>query len=144
MVFFHYLYYRMYRAYAARNEAPGVRTFQYLSLVLLFLLLGVWLLIEPCLGTAAAQSANGTTHRPWFWALLVGSVLLITFFRFSRTPFRAYEQRFSGYLTLNRRVKTWMLIVLPFAFFFGSAALRVFFFGGEAFGVPITGLFHGQ
>ena len=68
---------------------------------------------------------------------------LFSFLRFSRTPFHCYKQRFSGHTTLNRRVKMWMLIVLPFAFLFGSAALRVFLFGGEAFGIPITGLLRG-
>lgn len=143
MILFDYLYYRMCQACAARNDDPGVRTFQYVSLALLFVLLGSWLLVEPCLGTGAAQSANWATHRPWFWVLLLGGVLLFTFLRFSRTPFHFYEQRFSGHTTLNRRVKLWMLIVLPFAFLFGSIALRVALFGGEAFGTPITGLLRG-
>ena len=143
MILFDYLYYRMYRAYAARKDDPGLRTFQYVSLVLLFGLVGSWLLVEPCLGPGAAQSAQWATRRPWFWALLLGGVLLFTFLRFSRTPFHRYEQRFSGHTVLNQRVKLWMLIVLPFAFLVGSIVLRVLLFGGEAFGTPVTGLLRG-
>jgi hypothetical protein len=141
MIVFGYLYYRMYRAYAARNDTPGVRTFQYVSLVLFFLVGGVWLLVEPCLGNAAAQRA---LHRPGVWVLVIASVLLITFFGFSRTPFSRYEQRFAGHTALNQRVKTWLLIVLPFAFLFGSVAVRVFLFGGAVFGTPVTGLLRGH
>ena len=73
MILFDYLYYRMYRAYAARNDDPGVRTFQYVSLALFFVLLGSWLLVEPRFGTGAAQSAN--------WGSRYNGILLANSFR---------------------------------------------------------------
>jgi hypothetical protein len=92
------LKYRLYRAYAARNDDPGVRTFQYVSLVLFFGVLGVWILVEPCLGNTAAQAAARATHRPWFWVLLIGSVLLVTFFGFRGPRFIAMNSGLRGTL----------------------------------------------
>lgn len=144
MKFFEYLYYRMYEAYTKKNDSPVMRTFMYLTLVQ-FLIVGVILVyLEQGLiiGNALSKTQiENVKHSSIFWIVIILSIFLFTYLRFTKKDFSYYEQRYSKFHSLDKSIKMWMLVAFPLLFFFLSIFLIAPLFGGEIFGKEINGLF---
>ena len=143
MKVFSYLYYRMYKAYSDKNDSPLFRTFMYMTLVQFFIVGAILIYLEKILVTynALSQSyVNEIKQSYFFWGIIILSILLFTFFYFSRKSFSYYEGKFSKYYSLNKLIKIWMIIALPFFLFFSSISVYILLFGGQVLGNNITGV----
>lgn len=144
MKIFYYIYYRMYEAYSEKKDSPLFRTFMYMTL-LFFCIIGIMFIYleKIILATGILVESNIIAFKKsyFFWGLIIICTLAFTFLVFSRKKFVFYEQTFSKYTILNRSIKIWMLIVIPFFLLFSSIGLFIFLFGGEILGIQIKGLF---
>lgn len=146
MIFFEYLYYRMYQAYTDKNDSPLLRTFMYVSIVMYFFVMVVLIYLDRLLALSNnvfEVRLHAIRHSNIFVGTIIISILLFTYFRFTKKDFSYYEEKYSKCHSLNKSVKLWMLVVCPFLFFFLSIFLMVPLFGGEIFGKAIEGVFGG-
>ena len=123
MSFFEYLYYRMYNAYSEKNESPFFRTFMYMALVQFVLVIVLIIFIEKLLvmgGVFSDEVIDEIKRSYVFWTIIFLSIFTITYFGFSKKGIPYYEARFDKCYSLNRSVRIWMLVVLPFLFLFLS------------------------
>lgn len=144
MKFFEYLYYRMYQAYTKKNDSPVLRTFMYVSLIVFFIIMIMLIYLDKILiisNELSEDSSYEFRHSKSFLATIILSVLLFTYFRFTRKGFAYYEERYSKYYSLNKSIKNWMLIAFPVPFFFLGILLIAPLFGGTIFGIEIKGIF---
>lgn len=145
MSFFEYLYYRMYNAYTEKNDSPLFRTFMYMALVQFVLVVVLIIFIEKFLvigGVFSDKSIVEVKRSYMFWATIFLSIFIITYFGFSRKGIPYYEARFDKCYSLNRTVRIWMLVVLPFMFLFLSINIFILLFGGTIFGKEIIGILY--
>lgn len=144
MRFFEYLHYRMYAAYTKKNDSPILRTFMYVSLVMFFIVMIILIYLDKILSMSNGLSNEylyEIRHSKIFLGTVILSILLFTYFRFTRKDFSYYEERYSKCHSLNKSIKVWMLVVFPVPFFFLSIFLIAPLFGGEIFGTEIKGIF---
>jgi len=138
MIFFQYLYYRMYKAYKAKNDLPIMKTFMYVSWVRL------------CIGAVLFTYLRGLLLKFQTFkqieinkSIAIGFIALIlvsTYFLYGRNDFDFYENKFGQLDRLNKDVKIWMLIIFPILLFFGGLYLYVILFGGQVLGKSVKGL----
>ena len=141
---FSYIYYRMYIAYSKKNDSPMFRTFMYMTLLLFVLVIVFIIFTEKLLlvnGILSESRLNGIKRSYIFWIVIFLTIFGITFLRFSRKDISEYEKQFADCYLLNKKVKTWMLIVLPFFLFYLFINIYILLFGGHVLGKEIVGLF---
>lgn len=134
----------MYKAYEAKNDNPGLRSFMYISLCVAFIAFVIIIFTEKILNLLGIITGNLLPEmNPWLFRI---STLLLTsvysFFVFSRRDIKYYESLFENKEWLNTHIKIWMLILFPFVVLFGGTFLLVPLFGGEIMGEKIIGLFY--
>lgn len=141
MMFFKYLYYRMYKAYDEKNDRPAFRTFMYISLFHFFIGgLGI-LYIERILELFYMKNMTLLHKSPIIFNIVFFVVIsLYTYLVYSRKSFQYYECLFANKTWLNTHIKLWMIIVMPFIILFGGIHLSILLFGGEIFGKEIIGV----
>ena len=144
MRFLEYLYYRMYKAYAKKNDNPFWSTFFYLAGVQFTFIIIILIYLDKMLQVgnvvSDADLYNFKRSRV-LWIGLTIPIFLFTYFRFSKKDFVYYENQYSNYHSLNKSVKIWMLVFFPIFLLFFSIFVLVLLFGGEIVGKKITGLF---
>jgi cytosine/uracil/thiamine/allantoin permease len=147
MKFLRYLYYRMYNAYRDKNDTPIFRTFMYLTLFQ-FLITGAFLIYMEkllILGNILSEAEiDQINHSYLFWGIIILVIFSFTYFSFTCKDISYYNTRFSKAYKANKYIKVWMLIVLPFLFFFLSIALYIFLFGGEVIGDKVLGILNAK
>ncbi len=140
MILFNYCYFRMYKAYEAKNDSPFFRSVIYVSILQLFTFAIIYLYTkEVLLRTDSIKELD--FEKPIYVWLIAALILIGNFIYYSRISFAEFENKFENRFTLNRRVKLWMLIVLPFIFLFGCIVAYVYLFGGVILGNSIEGVF---
>lgn len=139
MTLFKYIYFRMYKAYEAKNDSPFLRSLIYISILKMFILAVLFLYLKgTILRLNNIEELN--FEKPIHVWSAAGIILLINYLFYSRLNINNLEELFGRCYKLNRRIKLWMLIVLPFLFLFGALLIYVFIFGGTILGRPYTGL----
>jgi len=134
----------MYAAYTKKNDSPVLRTFMYLSLVMFFMVMIILIYLDKILSNSNGLSHEylyEIRHSKVFLGTVILSILLVTYFRFTRKDFSYYEDRYSKYDSLNKSIKVWMLVAFPVPIFFFSIFLIAPLFGGEIFSMEIKGIF---
>jgi len=140
MVLFEYLYFRMFKAYEAKNDSPYMRTFMYLTLVKFIIACVILVYLE---GILEKVNIIHNLNKDWrlSFLILAGVIIIFsTYWMYSRKDIEYFESKFDNLKKLNRLIKIWILIATPFLFFFGMLFLYVILFGGEILGDPIKGL----
>lgn len=144
MIIFKYIFYRMFIAYREKNDNPFLRTFMYMTLLVFFIICSLFIYIEEVLNRCQIMSVETTQailQSYFFWIAVILLVFLSVYLIFFRKGIASYEERFSKCHLLNKRIKIWMLIVLPFLWLFISVFIYVWLFGGEVFGNEVKGVF---
>ncbi|AIM36893.1 hypothetical protein KO02_09460 [Sphingobacterium sp. ML3W] len=143
MKFLEYLYFRMYKAYDEKNDSPVTRSFMYLTLVQLFILIPLIIYLEKLLIISNIFPEififKIIKSNLFFFAIII-LIFLYTYLMFTRKPFSYYLDKFSQ-SAINKYVKIWMLIVFPFLFLFLTMIFYVHLFGGMILGKEIIGIF---
>ena len=137
MLLFEYLYYRMFKAYADKNESPYLRTFLYIATVKFIIAVVLFVYLQGMFKVANILS-NGIPTFYLYLAIII--ILGSTYWLYSQKDFGYYQRKFDSFTRANQFVKIWMLIILPFIFLFGSIHLYVVLFGGHIMGETVTGL----
>jgi hypothetical protein len=140
MVIVEYIYYRMFKAYEKKNDSPHIRTFMYVTLLLFYSVCAVAIYLEGILEKAGVINSVSKETKQIFLLTTGLFVLVYTYWFYSRKNPDYYESRFGSHVQLNRRIKVWMLIVLPFLLFLGSIHLYVVLFGGQILGEQVRGI----
>ena len=140
MTFFEYLYFRMFKAYEAKNDSPYLRTFMYVTLVKFILSVVAFVYLRGILIKTEIITDIGKQETVTILSITGVLILLSTYLLYSRKRIDYYESKFERCELLNKRIKVWILIVSPFLFFFGGLFLYVILFGGEILGEPTKGL----
>jgi hypothetical protein len=135
----------MYEAYLKKDDDPKLRTFMYVSLIITYILSVFFHYLELTLTNFNIISENQIDviiKKKITWIIYFSSILIFTYFRFSRNSFHYYEEKYSKCYKLNNSIKIWMLIVFPILFFFLGFISSTFVFGGELFGKEYIGIFN--
>jgi hypothetical protein len=138
MVFFQYLYYRMYKAYEAKNDSPSFSTLMYVSLVRMYVAAVMFTYIRGLL--LRFQIMKVLEVGKYVIAASLILIVITTYLLYGRKGFDFYESKFANHIRLNQSIKIWMLIVFPIVLFFGGLYLYVVIFGGQVLGRPVGGL----
>jgi len=145
MIIFRYICYRMYKAYDEKEDSPILRTFIYISLLVFFIIGSFFIHLEKLISFChiiLPFDLSSVMNSPVFWLALIFLDFFLTYLFFFRKSINDYEKRFLTYHVLNKYVKIWMLIILPFLILFVSIYLYVYLFGGTVLGKEITGVLH--
>lgn len=146
MIVFRYIYYRMYNAYRAKNDSPFFRTFMYMTLLMFFIIGSFLIYLEKLMtvgNVLSITTINNIKQSYFFWGVVILCVFWLTYINFFRLNIDEYERMFSKYNALNKAIKIWMLIALPFFLFFLSIYVYILLFGGHVFGKEVIGVFPG-
>src|SRR5688572_23642699 len=128
MILFNYCYFRMYKAYKGKNDSPFLRSVIYVSILQLFIFAIIYLYTKEVLfRTDLIKELD--FERPIYVWLIAALILIGNFIYYSKISITEFEKKFENRFTLNRRVKLWMLIVLPFILLFGCIVTYVYLFG---------------
>ena len=144
MIFFEYLYYRLYEAYRKKNDSPIIRTSLYIAVLLFVLIILFLVFVERfiLLGKLYPQNEISIIKHSWiFWSIVFLFVFVITYYGFTKKSFSYYDERFSGWHGLNKSVKVWMILNFPFLLLIIGLTVNILLFGGVIFGKEINGLF---
>jgi len=140
LAFLKYCYYRMYLEYEAKDDSPRLRSLVYISILESFIVF-VMLIHAEEITTRIFNIQNLDIENPMYIWITVAMILVANYFFFSRLSIKEMDRHYENRKKLNRSVKIWMLVVLPFAIFFGGIVVFIVLFGGEIAGEPISGLF---
>lgn len=144
MKFFEYLYYRMYEAYNRKNDSPIIRASLYISVFLFVLIILLLVFLERFLlikNLCTASQINIIKGSYIFWICIFLLLFLITYYGFTKKTYSYYKQRFDKYYHLDKSIKVWLILNLPFFLLFLGLTTNIFLFGGEIFGTEIKGIF---
>ena len=131
----------MFKAYEEKNDSPFVRTFLYIGL-LNFCIFGTGIVfVEKILIRLNIIDNFYFKKTPLFWMISIFIILVFNYILFFRSDLHKNEELFNNRVYLNKFVKLWMLIPLPFLILFLSLCCYVFMFGGVLFGKEINGFF---
>ncbi len=137
-----YLYFRMYKAYLDKNDDPKVRSFMYIALLQFVVATSFIIYLEKILTTYeffSIEYLSKIKHTYFFWGMIIIPILLFSYISLVRKPFVYYSEKFSM-CTVNKYIKIWMLVILPFLFLLFSIQLYIFLFGGNILGREIEGV----
>ena len=140
MIFLDYCFFRMYKAYEAKNDSPFLRSLIYISILQLFFLAVLFLYAKQIILRVSSTQELDFEKPIYIWSL-AALLLLANYFYYSRLNIPELEKGFRNCVRLNSYVKLWMLIVFPFIFLLVGMVTYVFLFGGVILGSPIEGLF---
>lgn len=144
MNFFNYLYYRMYKAYLSKKDDPKENAWVYIGLIYLMLLFCIGLFVEKMLLLAFPEDYSTIRvffSSRWTWGITTGVIALLSYNYHSLRDISYYEDKFAGHHWLNKNVKIWMLILLPFVMVGVVISIHIFLFGGKILGHSVRGLF---
>lgn len=140
MRFFKYCYFRMYRAYEAKNDSPFLRALIYISILELSILAILFInLKEMVLRLSGINELN--IEKPLYVWTVAGIILLLNYFFYTRLNMNELEKLFESHSKMNKYIKLWMLIAFPFIILIGGLVIYVLMFGGIILGGKVEGIF---
>jgi hypothetical protein len=137
-----YMYYRMYKAYEAKNDSPVLRAFMYISLCHIVIVGLLVIYLERIVNLVGFDLRQFLPEiNPWLFAIPFLFVILIcSYLIYCRKSMEYYEGLFESRIWLNSHIKIWMLVICPFFVFFSGAFLNVVLFGGQILGDKYVGV----
>lgn len=143
MKLFDYIYYRMYKSYRDKNDTPILSSYLYITLLQFFVLCICLIYLEKFIiyfNILSHASVLTVKSSYWFWGIIIFSLLVFSYLNYSIKSFVEFEKIYGDYNLLNRIIKIWMLLILPFFIFFVGIGFYIILFGGQVFGKDFKGV----
>jgi len=100
---FQYVYFRMYKAYERKNDAPETKAFRYISILVICFLLPLFLIFQSTLKRlGAVNDISGYWSEISFYALL-GLAFILCRYAFNRQAFVYHEKELAVVQTVVKR-----------------------------------------
>ena len=130
----------MYNAYERKNDAPEIKAFRYMSILIICLLLPLFLILDSTLKRLGVVNKVNGNWGQILYLVLLGLAFIFCHLAFNRQALVHHEKEFDNCTSLNSSIKIWMLVLFPLIGLAFGIAVHLFLFGGIFLQRKVEGL----